>query len=126
MAVVTLTIPDDVYQAYCTDANNPNRELVKQLTRFKDVRPNQRAVVLSEEDRKTLETLYGKPIDATEMRYFIEWVKQRATVKVGACEITLNAAQLKRARANAQFWNRDESDWIKQKALEGLEAVLGR
>jgi hypothetical protein len=125
MALITLSIPDDVYAKYCTDANNPAKEIIKQLVRFQDVRPNQRAVVLTDEDRKRLETLYGKPIDATEMRYFIDWIKQRATVKVGDCEVTLNAAQLKRARSNANFWGRTEEDWIKQQVLEGVVAKLG-
>jgi hypothetical protein len=127
MAVVTLSIPDDIYEKLIEKHNaaSPNKAAVDLIKRFIDFGPKSRTLVLKDEHRSELERLYGKPIDHTEMRYFLDWIRQRALVKVGECEVVLNAGQIKRANSLATFYGQPESKWMADRVQQALIAVLG-
>lgn len=124
--IVTLSLKDETHEAYVKhNPTSPNKAMAATLERFAEY-GHKRALVLSDEARREIEVLYGKPVDDAEMPAFIKWLKRRASVKVGECEVALNAAQLKRAESNATFWGQSLEKWITDKVHAGLEGVLGR
>jgi hypothetical protein len=133
MAVVTLSLPDEVYQQYVNMGGaSPNKQMVQQLTRFAEFAPQDRVLILSKAEQKEIEGLYGKPVDHKEWPDFFAWMKARASVKIGATEIPLNQAQLKRLASQVYFWKRThqteeeaERQFLQQKLGGALSAILG-
>lgn len=135
MAVITLSVPDDLMERIIKEHNstNPNKGIVDLLRRFIDYPPTKRALLFSYEQRREIEALFGEPIDATNVDRFIAWVRTRASVNVGGVEIPLTAGQLKRAQSNATFWRSTDGqphenltrDYIHAQVRESLASALG-
>lgn len=124
MALVTLRIPDEIYEIY-RDMNptNPVHMMEKQLTRFKDVDAHERAVILTKEARQALEKLFGKPIEDTKV--FAEWVKKLVALKIEGLDFPLKEGQRKKLEGLANFYHRDLSEYAKAHISRVIDQDLG-
>lgn len=100
--ILTITLPDSFEEKLIAHgAASPNKAAQKLIERFIEYKPTDRALFFTDEQRAALERIYGEPIDKSNVERFIEWVRQRALMKLGAIEVPLSAGQLKRALTNA-------------------------
>lgn len=132
--IVTLAISDDLYEKYREqDPAKPNALMIRQLERFKDVKQTDRPVVLTKEQQKQIETLFGEGIDGAAWEKFIRWLTARCSVNLGEQQITLSNSQWKRVQESARFFTsknpNPEGDpaslWLKGLVEDYLRHMIG-
>lgn len=122
--IVTITIPDDLYQAYAgMNPSNPRQAIQKQLERFKDVPSNERVVLLSGEVRKAIEGLFGHPIEQGEE--LVKWLQELTALKLGEVEVPLKEGQRKRLTTEAGFYHREPNEYIASRVARAVDNEIG-
>lgn len=122
--VVTITIPDEVYQLYAAfNPANPRQAIQKQLERFKTVSTSERVLIISGEDRKSIEKLHGTPIE--DAGTLAEWLGELTALNLGGDVIAIREGQRKRLMSEALFYKRVPAEYIKERFKQALDQVLG-
>jgi hypothetical protein len=124
MAIVTLRIPDDTLERYkMMHPSNPSHAMEKQLERFKGLAHTDRALIFPNEDRKTLEGLFGRPIE--DVHAFVEWVQKLVSITVGGLEFVLKAGQRKKLDGLANFYKKPFDVYAKAHLSRIIDQDLG-
>ena len=122
--IVNLAIPDELYQTYIKhNPTNPRKGILDQLEKHKDSSPRDREIVLTQDQRRYMEGLYGRPIE--DIQKFCEWVASLLTLKVGEATITLKEGQRKQLVAQAGYWKKDVPQYIRERVSTALGNELG-
>lgn len=122
--IFSIKLDDSVYSTYAEfDKNSPQRAIERQLVRFKDFPPNERAVILRPEERKELETLHQTTFDSG--KELVEWVKKLKALEVGGVTLHLSDGQMKRINDWATFYGKPREEWLKTKLQEALNSAFG-
>lgn len=108
----TIQLPDDVYDAYTSAAEgmaglghplSPEEIMVDRLTRFKDVSPSDRVVVVDPKVRNRLEQILGGGSlkDAEDL---LQKVEGLADIQIGEIRVEFSPGELKQMKhwANRQ------------------------
>ena len=104
MAILTITVPDELVAFYGKYDKNPAKAMGEQLKKFANHDPMSRVVVLPDEVRQTLEEMIGLPIE--DPRKLVDWVRGLVSAKIGGLDIKLTDTQMQRIRSFAKFWCR--------------------
>lgn len=125
MAILTIKVDDELLQKYREqDQKVPVQKLLEaQLKRFADIPVHSRAVILSDEQRSTLEALYGKAIEDTGR--FVEWVRNLLSVNALETKIPLKEGQRKKLIADAKFWKQPYEKYVEMKLRLWIDRELG-
>jgi hypothetical protein len=96
MALKTVKIPDNLMEKLEErDPADPLAALIGIVSRFIDVEPADRVLLIPDAVRRKLEIIYGRPIDATNVDRFAEAVRRTALLCVGETEVALTEGQSK-------------------------------
>ena len=121
--IVPIRIKDDTHLQYAGyDGNSPQRAIERQVERFKDFSPTDRALLLSHKERRDLEALYGTPIDSG--RQIVEWVTRLKGMDIEGLTFFLSPPQVKRVEDWAFKSGRPLKEWLKWKLQEGINYIL--
>ncbi len=122
--IVTISIPDDVYQAYAAkNPSNPRQAIQKQLERFREVETAQRVLLLSGEALRALEALHGLPIEDSET--LVKWVTQLTQLRIGDSSVPLREGVRKRLTTEADFYKKGHDVYIRERVARALDDALG-
>jgi hypothetical protein len=122
--IVNLAVPDELYQAYIKHSpSNPRRAILAQLERHKDSGPNDREIVFTQDQRRYMEGLYGRPIE--DVQKFCEWIAGLLTLKVGEASVVLKEGQRKQLVAQAGYWKKNIPQYIRERVSTALGNELG-
>lgn len=123
MAILTLTIPDEVQSKYAGYSKNPLAAMAKQLVKFQDHNPDDRVLIFDTEGRSEVEKIFGKPIE--RIAEFVDFVKSLASLKIGGTEVALTPSQKKRIEGMAKFWAKEPAELAKTLIQQAIAARLG-
>lgn len=125
MALVTLSIPDELFAKYGSyNPDQPENAMVATLKRFKDVPTGKPALVLAAEDLTALQKLKAGLSLETPLQ-LLSWVKGLVEFNIGGSKFSLSEAQLKRLATTAQFWKKDYKKALEETIKAGLVRELG-
>jgi hypothetical protein len=124
MAVVTLSMPDELLAKYKEFApDNPNRAVVKQLDRFKEHDPVGRTLIVAPEDLKQLEGLRQLTLETSGQ--LVGWVRSLKSLKTEGVEVQLTEGQQHRANQMAKFFNQSYDVFVQDCVKRALQSMLG-
>lgn len=122
--VVTITVPDEVYQSYLAhNPSNPRQAILKQLERFAAVPTGKRILVLANEDLRVLEALYGVPIENADT--LVKWATALTALRIGEMEVPLREGQRKRLTAEAGFYKREAGEYVREQVKKAIDEKMG-
>lgn len=122
--VVTVKLDDEVFAAYAAmDRQLPSRAIEKQLVRFKDVKPSDRALFLSTTERQELEKLLERTFENGAQ--LVARIKQAIAIEVGGSEVPLTETQRRRLTDQARFYAQDPKDLTRRTIQQILFERLG-
>jgi hypothetical protein len=118
MAKVLIILPDETYEKYAKHTpQSPQTGIERQLERFKDYSPSERALLFRPAERQALEKVFGNPIE--DQKKFVAFVEGLMSVEIGDVKVTLSPEQIKRVAGEAKFFGREVNEFLKDK-LERL------
>lgn len=121
--ILTLRVKDETHLKYAEhDPNNPSRAMERQLERFKEFSPTDRAVILSNEERKALEEMRGLSFESGAE--LVEWVKRLKSYEVEGIAIPLSEGQLKRAHYLSEKTSFSLKEWLERKVKDSVSITL--
>jgi len=121
--VVTLSVPDSIFQAYAAMGDKPAQTImVKQLEKFQKFNPLDRVLIFPTEERQAMERLYGQPIE--DFKDFIRWLTERAGVKVDEAQLDLSEGQRRRLVSEAKFYEETYENYLKKRAQRALDGAI--
>lgn len=123
MMVQALKVPDEVYEKYESRPGGAKAAMSTILTRFQDVAPQDRVLVVSKEFRVALERLLGTDIDGPE--HLVRLVGQLLSVQVAGSTVTLTKDQAQRMKEQASFQGLEVTEYIKRQGEWAMEFVAG-
>lgn len=122
--ICSITLPDEVFQKYAeASPESPQKGIEKQLIRFVGIPVDERPLVFSSEERKEIEKLFGRPLEAAGD--LVKWVKKLQEIEVGGVTVALTEGQVKRLQTNAHFFNQKPETMLVQKVQTALLQALG-
>lgn len=124
MAVITLSVPDELVAQYGKYDKNPASAMGEQLKKFQFHDPKERVVVLPKVVRQALEEMIGKPIE--DPFKVVEWVKSLITAGVSGADVTLTESQLARVKSMAGFWKKEPKEMLEVLVKQAVDQRLGR
>ena len=120
--IISIRVPDEVYEAYGKMHKSPQVAMELQLARFKDVPSYERALIFSGDARKRMEVVFEKPIE--DHMKFAEWVAGLKELKIADASLTLSEGVLKRVKAQADFRKQDFPSYLRERISSELENLL--
>lgn len=121
--VVTLALPDELYAKYAGYGSDPRKAMVAQLTRFQDVSPTDRVILLHGDDRRALEAVLQRKLESVDE--LIKLVTRMASVSVGDVTLTLSPTQLKRLEGEAKFFKQELPGYVSKRLGEAVRSITG-
>ncbi len=122
--VVTLSIPDDLYQAYVKmNPQNPHKNMVKQLERFKEIPLASATLVFSPDDMKRLTKMTQLSIESPEQ--LLDILEKTLSLEIDSVKITLSEGQRKRLASNANFMGKTVPEFLSARAKEAVLNAFG-
>lgn len=122
--IISITIPDELFSKYAErDPANPRKEIEKTLSKFVDIPPSDRLLLVPPEVRKELEKLVGGPIEKWEK--FLKFFKDTISVRAAEVNVPLTEGQAKRLASQAAFYKRDPKEYVTDQVKRGLFQFLG-
>lgn len=123
MIIKDFKVLDEVFESYKKfNAKEPETAMAQQLTRFKEVRPSSRMLIIPEKQRQELEVLFDRYVDSADE--LISLIKKAVSLKVNGVEVALTPDQLDRMNQMAMFEGRKLEDFTKQKIEEGVRFTI--
>lgn len=120
--IVTLKVPDDVYELYVEkNRTNPRLAMEQTLERFKEAPA--RVVVLEDGVRKELEKLLGFTLE--DQRRFLEFIRERMSVTVEGVKVALKPFQLRNVVAQAKSLHREIDEHVRARVEKAISMELG-
>ena len=123
--LISLKVPDEIFEAYGKhNPQNPRLAMEQALTRFVDLTPNRKAIMLAGEDLAQVQKLLAWSFDGP--KDFLERLTKALTVKIEGVEVELTESQRKAVQDFCSFVpNMDPKEFLVQKIKQGLIAALG-
>lgn len=120
--IVTLKVPDEVYEKYVEkNRTNPRLAMEQTLERFQEVPA--RVVVLEDGVRKELEKVLGFTLE--DQKRFVDFIKERMSVTVEGVKVVLKPFQLRNVVAQAKSLHREVDEHIRTRVEKALSMELG-
>lgn len=121
--IVQIKIPDGVYETYVRhNSGNPERAMEQQLTRFAEVRPSDRILLLPNAERDELEVMLDSHF--TSARELVAKVRTLLGIRVHGVDVTLDPNVLERLSTQAEFEGMAPEAYISQKVGEGIKFAV--
>lgn len=119
-------MPDSLFEDYVVKFGLPAAygRMREAIELFKDVKKDDRAVLLSGDDRRALEKVFQTTID--DAQKLVKLTQNMNTVKLGSVEMEFSQDQLERLAAQAGFHGRTLETYIRETVKELQEAMLER
>lgn len=122
--VINFSIPDEIYQKYVAmNPQNPHKAILKQLDRFQDVRPGDRAIVIAGDDLVSLQRQTQNLVNTPQE--VIDLVKNALTVRSEDVNVQLSETQRSRIRQEANFWQKDPGEYASDALKVAVSARFG-
>lgn len=122
--VISLPVPDELYALYVKySPTNPQKGILKQLERFKEVSPAEHTLVFSREHLKNLAELTKLGFDTPED--LIKALERALSVDVAGVSVPLTDSQRKRVESFATFFHEPAKDYLTRRIKEMISAVFG-
>jgi hypothetical protein len=125
MAVITLTIPDELLEVYASKdpKKTPQKTIVAYLNQFKDVTLTDRVVILSGEDRQALESLTGNQVNSA--KDIVSWGEKVGRLSLNNVNLNLSPGQVKRIETSAKFWKQNPEEFLSKQLQNALRNTIG-
>ena len=122
--VVTVRVSDDTYSAYQKmNPQAPAKAMEAQLDRFASVTPADRALFLSQAERKEVEQLLESTfVDGADL---VKRIKRMVSIEVAGEPVVLSEGQRKRLSDEARYWTKDPGKHAKERVSRLLFEGLG-
>ncbi len=122
--VVTLSIPDDLYQDYVKmNPQNPHKNMVKQLERFKKIPLASATLVFSPDDMKRLTKTVQLSVESPSQ--LLDILEKALSLEIDSVKITLSEGQRKRLESNANFFGKTVPEFLSAQAKEAVLNAFG-
>jgi hypothetical protein len=121
--IVQIKIPDGLFEKYQTyNQASPERAIEQQLTRFQEVKPSDRVLVVPSAQRNELEVLLDSHFASAQE--LVSKVKDLLKIRVEGVDVTLDPNTLFRVTQQAEFEGMPSSDFMKLKVEEGIKFAV--
>jgi hypothetical protein len=97
--------------------------MVDQLKKFKDIKPADRALVLTKSQRQRLEAIFQAPIE--DMDTFLDKIEALVTIQADKVKLTLSESQQKRLSSEAKFYKQEYPPYASKRIKDILNEKLG-
>lgn len=122
--LVSLTVPDEVFEKYAKAYPKSARAgMIEQLRRFQDISPTTREVLLHGEPLSRIEKAMGKPVE--DPAKFASDIEAAYTINMGDFKITLTPSQRKRLVAESAFYKENAGTYLSRRLGSFLAKVIG-
>lgn len=120
--IVQIKIPDSVYEKYSQHRpSDPELAISQQLTRFAEVNPTDRVLLVPNKERQELEALMDTTF--TSAKELVSRTKQLAELKVEGMAVPLSPDVLQRLAEQAEFEGMTQREFLELKVAEGVSYV---
>lgn len=124
MAILSIKILDSVYERYAEhNPGSPVTAMVQQLTRFAEVSPTQRVLIIPPAQRIRLEALMEGSLETADQ--LVNFVEQLSKVSVGNIHVVLTKPQLARLDDQARFHGKSSGEYLVEQAKWSIEQLIG-
>ncbi len=115
--VLTLSIPDELYQDYVKiNPQNPHKAIVRQLERFKTALPSDRGIWVTGKELSEIQRAAGRQVETPED--IERLVTEALKLNFDGIDLKLTAGQRARLTQDATFWGRNPNDYASEIAKE--------
>ncbi len=123
---VNITMPDSLFEDYVIRFGLPAAygRMREAIEAYKDVKKDDRTVLLAGDARRALEAVFQTTIDSAEK--LVKLTQNMNTVKLGNIEMEFSQDQLERLKAQAGFHGRTLEVYIRETVEELKAAMLER
>lgn len=122
--ILQLRLPDEVWEAYLEHSKtNPQRAMEEQLKRFKDVKPEDRTLLLTRAQRTRLEAAWGRPVE--DLDKMVSDVEALISIEADKVKIPLTEGQRKRLSTEAKFYKKEFPVYAKTRISDAIRGAIG-
>lgn len=122
--VLTLSIPDELYQAYVKfNPSNPHKAIVKQLERFKDAKQSDRGILVTGKELEEIQRAAGRQVETPQEIQAL--ITEALKLKFDGFSVSLSAGQRARLKQDAGFWGKSPEVYASEIARETFSNRFG-
>jgi hypothetical protein len=122
--VLNISVPDEIYAKYVgMNPQNPHKAIQKQLERFSDVRPGDRAIVVTGDDLSEVQRAAQRSVETP--KDIVKLIEEALKVKSEDVEVSLTEGQRNRLRAEASFWGKAPGEYASNALKEAMASRFG-